>query len=234
MGPPGRIGVSRAVREKRLLALLRGREPQDLGLFRAVEDAQVKGSLELAGIALPATAETSDHPAGLALLQARRAVEAQAPLTLAALLAWHRELAGPVGFRTTARESQPAAAPPAFVASRLEVLAQWLGSEGARPLGPAQQGALVLARVLEIQPFDQANGRVARLAASHVMVRAGARPPLLRGADADRLQQALQRAFRLETEPLTTLLDEAEGRALDVMIERLEGPTADLPGPRLR
>jgi fido (protein-threonine AMPylation protein) len=229
MSPPVRVGVSRAVREKRLLALLQGRTLEDLGLLRAVENEQVKGSLELAGIA-PLAADGSDHPAGLALLRARQAVDPEAPLTVAALLAWHRELAGPVGLRTAAPASPPAA-PPAFVASRLEILAQWLASEGARPLGPAQQGALVMARLLEIQPFDQANGRVARLAASHVMVQAGARLPILRGADAERLQQALQRAFRLETEPLTTLLDEAAGRALDLMIERLESPTAGLPVP---
>jgi hypothetical protein len=54
------------------------------------------------------------------------------------------------------------------------------------------------------------------------MVRAGARPPILAGGDAPRLEAVLQSAFRLETEPLAVLLEEASERALDVMIQTLE------------
>jgi hypothetical protein len=54
------------------------------------------------------------------------------------------------------------------------------------------------------------------------MVRAGARPPVLVGGDAARLEAALQAAFRLETEPLAGLLEEASERALDVMLQTLE------------
>ena len=79
-----------------------------------------------------------------------------------------------------------------------------------------------MARVVEILPFDDGNGRVARLAASHVMVGAGSRPPILTGDDRGRLVQCLQAAFQLQTEPLASLLDEAAERALDVMIATLE------------
>lgn len=65
-------------------------------------------------------------------------------------------------------------------------------------------------------------GRVSRLAASHVMVRAGARPPVLLAADGARLTQALQAAFQLHTEPLAALLEEAAERALDLMIREAE------------
>ena len=53
------------------------------------------------------------------------------------------------------------------------------------------------------------------------MVRAGARPPILVGADGPRIEACLQAAFQLSTEPLTRLLDEASERALDVMIQAL-------------
>jgi Fic family protein len=79
-----------------------------------------------------------------------------------------------------------------------------------------------MARIVEILPFDDANGRVARLAASHLMVRAGGRPPVLVAADAARLGAAFQSAFQLVTEPLALLLEEASERALDVMIQTLE------------
>jgi hypothetical protein len=54
-----------------------------------------------------------------------------------------------------------------------------------------------------------------------MMLRGGMRPPVLVVGDAKRLRAALEAAFRLETEPLTALLAEASGRALDVMIQTL-------------
>jgi len=61
-----------------------------------------------------------------------------------------------------------------------------------------------------------------RLAASHLMVRGGVRPPILVGADRARLEECLQAAFRLSTEPLVALLEEASERALDVAIQALD------------
>jgi hypothetical protein len=42
------------------------------------------------------------------------------------------------------------------------------------------------------------------------------------GADGPYLLACLRAAFRLETEPLVSLLVDASGRALDVMIQALE------------
>ena len=79
---------------------------------------------------------------------------------------------------------------------------------------------------MEILPFDRSNGMVARLAASHLMVRAGARRPILVGADSPRLGEALHAAFQLQTEPLARLLDDAAERALDVLIAELSAANA--------
>src|SRR5437867_3269907 len=117
-----RLSPARALREKRLAALLAGRDPRVLGLHQAVEVEQVLGSLELAGIAAqPEDLQATEGPAA-ALVRARRAVLPEAPLTVDALIAWHRPLetlhaletpdAGR-GLRTTdrTRESGPAPAP---------------------------------------------------------------------------------------------------------------------------
>jgi hypothetical protein len=53
------------------------------------------------------------------------------------------------------------------------------------------------------------------------MTRAGSRRPILVGGDAGRLEEALQAAFQLQTEPLARLLDDAAERALDVLIGAL-------------
>lgn len=231
-----RLSVSAARKEKRLADLLAGSDPSVPRLREAVEDAQVLGSLQLAGFTCTweeVKASRSGAPAPppiVGLHRALRAVDPRAPFSVAALLAWHA--AATVGggrFRTVEREraDAPPPAPAVFVASRLEIVEQWMNADSSRELKPMQQGALVLARIVEILPFDEANGRVSRLAASHLLVRAGARPPILVGADAPRLEQALQAAFQLATEPLSALLEEASERALDVMIQTLEGPRGE-------
>lgn len=228
-----RLAPSAAVKQKRLATLLGGRSPDgEPRLWAAVEDAQLLGSLQLAGFDFAweqvlASRRGERVPAALAdLRRAHAAVPRDAGFSLDALRAWHAAAAGtPSAWRRAIRPRDPGPppAPPAFIASRLELLASWLKADSSRELGAAQAGALVMARLIEIAPFDDANGRVARLAASHMMVRAGARPPVLVGADRPRLEAALQAAFQLHTEPLTALLEEASERALDVMLQTLEG-----------
>ena len=223
---------SAAARERRLAALLeeRGLRADDAGLAAIVEDAQLLGSLELAGLRVAWDEVRSSRASGegpadvLALRRARAAVAPASPLTVEAVRAWHAAIAGPAGFRRGERERAGApTAPAARVADRLATLADWLETAGRRDLRPEQAAALALARIVEILPFDDANGRVSRLAASHVMVRGGLRPPILVAGDGARLRAAIEAAFRLETEPLVSLLVEASGRAVEVTIQSLSG-----------
>jgi Fic family protein len=224
-----RLAPSAALKEKRLLALLGGRPP-GANLRATVEDAQLLGSLELAGFACSweqaRDRETSALPEVVALRAAQQAVDGAAPFSVAALQTWHRAGVGGGAFRD--HELHPIAedvappAPAAFVFGRLGILEEWMTGESIRELKPAQAGALVLARLIEIRPFADGNGRVSRLAASHIMVGAGLRPPILVGGDRPRLEACLRAAFRLDTEPLAALLHEASERALDVMIQSLD------------
>jgi hypothetical protein len=226
-----RLQTATSVKERRLASLLAkgGRAPDDPELAAVVEDAQLVGSLELAGLrvawdAVRASRSSGEGPAEiLALRRASKAVATEAPLSVAAVRTWHEAIVGPVGFRVDSgkREGAPCA-PPEFVESRLATLEEWLAVAGTRELRPEQAAAVALARIVEVEPFDEANGRVSRLAASHLMVRGGLRPPILVAGDAPRLRATTEAAFRLETEPLTALLLEASARALDVMIQALE------------
>jgi Fic family protein len=143
-------------------------------------------------------------------------------VTLEAIATWHECLVGPVGFRDGSSGDRSRGAPVEVIADRLSELATWLAAEGGRALGPAARSALALARIVEIRPFGDGNGRVARLAASHLMTHAGLAPPILVKGDAPRLEAALAAAHRLETGPLVELVDEASGRALEVMAQALE------------
>ena len=228
-----RLSTSRARKEARLSALTADRARSVPELEHAVEDAQILGSLELAGCAVTPedlahvrSGEAAGPAAGL--LRALRAVSHESPFSVAALETWQEAVTGSSRLRSEPRSRADAPPPssPAFIAERLAALEHWLQADSTRELAAAAAGALVLARLVEILPFDDGNGRVSRLATSHVMRRAGARPPILLGADGPRLVAALKAAFQLETEPLARLLEEASERSLDVMLGRLEGGPA--------
>lgn len=228
---PLRLGTSAASKEKRLAQLLAGRAADAGELAQVVADAQALGSLELAGFRMTwdelraGVAGGRPPEAALRLRRAQDAVAPGEPFGVAALVAWQEALTGAAAsFRSQERERAggPPPAPAIFVEARLRSLEQWLDGPSGRELQPAQAGALALARIVEILPFADANGRLARLAASHLMVRGGMRPPILVGADRARLEAALQKAFRLDTEPLVALLQEASERALDIAIQSLE------------
>ena len=209
-----RLAASAASKERRLAALVAA-GASERALLDAARRAQAEGSAALSG--LPPGEET-------ALLRAVGAVSPAAPLSADALHAWHLAVTGSGGLRTSEAE-RPGATPPSppeFIAGRLAILEQWMNAPSAAELAPSQQGALALARVVEVRPFQDGNGRVSRLAASHVMVKAGARPPILAAADGPRLLHAIQAAFQLHTEPLAALLEEASERALDLMIREAE------------
>jgi Fic/DOC family len=208
------IAPSTALKERRLRERAGDGFDAVPALREAVQLAQARGSLELSGLA-------DDASALVKLRKAQAVVDPAAPLGVKALVHWHAAVTEfPSLFRAAerTRDEGPPPSPPGFIESRLGTLEHWLSVDSARELKPAQAGALALARIVEVLPWDEGNGRVARLAASHVMVRAGARPPVLIGADAERLEQALLAAFALHTEPLVRLLDEASERALDVML----------------
>jgi len=226
-----RLVPSAVLKERRFAALLGGRDPRIPLVADAIGDAQLLGSLELAGFAFSwdqVTASRRGEPAPEPiawLRRARSAADPQAPLSSAALLSWHATATGTgTGLRTSAsaRLGGPPPSPPEFLRERLVSLEEWLCSDSGRELSAAQQGALALARLVEILPFEDGNGRTSRLAASHLMVRGGVRPPILVGADRARLEECLQAAFRLSTEPLVALLEEASERALDVAIQALD------------
>ena len=238
---PLQLTPNAGLRERRLARLLGGRSEQDLELAAVVRDAQVLGSLELSGVAatwaeVRAGGRGEAAPGAVERLQrAARAVDPVAPLDRRALLMWHGCVTGgPASFRTIelTRPLPPPPSPAAFVESRLALLEDWLATHSGRALSPPQLGALVLARVLEVLPFEAGNGRVARLAASHAVLAAGGRRPILIGGDRERLEASLQAAFRLEMGSLTALLQEASARSLDVMIQTLEAAGPDGAAPQ--
>jgi hypothetical protein len=227
-----RLAPSAALKERRLAILLDARGGQEGPVAEQVQDAQLLGSLELAGLSFSwedikasRRSEGSSLDAARCLRRAQGAALEARSLSVEELVAWHAGATGTASsLRSVPREriGGPPPSPPEFIRVRLESLVHWLTSDSGLELRAAERGALGLARLVEVLPFDDANGRVSRLLASHLMTRAGARPPILVGADRPRLDQCLGAAFRLVMEPLTALLEEASERALDVALQTLE------------
>jgi Fic/DOC family len=217
--------------ERRLATLLaqRCRSAEDPDLGEIVEDAWLLGSLELSGLGASweevrqSRRDGGGPEAVRAMRRARSAVGTADPVSVRAICDWHAALIGPVGFRRTPRQRAGAPpAPPELIEGRLDLLEAWLDTPSARDLQAEPAAAVVLARIVEILPFEDGNGRVSRLAASHVMVHRGRRPPILVAADGPRLVACLEAALRLETAPLVALLEEASARCVDVMIQALQ------------
>ena len=110
-----RLEPARALKEKRLAALLAGRSESEPALQEVVRDAQLLGSLELAGFAFAWEDVRGPSPAPeiLDLRRAQTLTESESPLTVAALLAWHESLVGPGKGLRRAERTRDGGPPPA-------------------------------------------------------------------------------------------------------------------------
>ncbi len=76
---------------------------------------------------------------------------------------------------------------------------------------------------LRIHPFDDGNGRTARLLANYVLLRLGLPPMVIETADRDRYIGALQHADAGRTDPLARFMLENVMRSLDLGIRAAKG-----------
>lgn len=187
------------------------REPETRAqVFRVLEEAFVDGVIELARLE---PGMRGPHLSAVAAVPADGAVDADA------LARWHRHLGGSGEWRRSALE---AASPPEFVADRVGRLHEWLVTDSGRELQPSAAGALVLARLMEIQPFEDWNTSVALMAARQAMRRGGGLGMVLREEDRASLRNAVPQAQAFETRPLAVVLEKGALRALELAVAELE------------
>jgi Fic family protein len=103
----------------------------------------------------------------------------------------------------------------------LEGAFQWYTAESFAELNPIEQAALVLLRLIEIQPFEQGNQRTALVAASLYTLR-GDLPPLVIKAQMNaEYFLALDEATRMNTKPMVELFAWAVADILDESIQQV-------------
>lgn len=95
----------------------------------------------------------------------------------------------------------------------------WFSTEAFTELHPVEQAWLVHLRLLDLQPFEKAGGRLARLIASVYTVRAGLPPVIVRIQDAALYKQALTGSFQMFTQPGVELFARSLIYYIDEMIK---------------
>jgi Fic family protein len=171
---------------------------------------------------------TDSERAALALLGSLRTVTSvarekgkAAELSADFLLRLHNIPGAAPGFRrgkgvTHARKPAPPEALPVMI----ETACQWYAAESFTELNPVEQASIVFLRMLELQPFEEANVRTALVAASLFTLRSEL-PPIIIGPEMQaEYRNALDQGDRMNTKPMVELVAESVERTLSGMLAK--------------
>jgi hypothetical protein len=234
--------INRINQKHKELAALSGSEEQKENLDRWAETQFICSTLRLDGISVsrdavarvissPSTAASEMGDSALAvrdLLMAIRTLKSvvgangrDAALT-PDLLIRLRNPSGPAGgFRKspgdTARATRPA--PAEHLVVTVEGACRWFTAESFAELNPIEQASIVYLRLIEIQPFEQANERTSLVAASLFTLR-GDLPLIIITPELDSAYRAaLNESAKMNTKPMVELIADAVEQTLREMIE---------------
>lgn len=144
-----------------------------------------------------------------------------AELTGEVLLKLHSVPGG--GFRGSAggasRVPKPAA--PEHLPALIESACRWYTAESFGELNPVEQASIVLLRLIDMQPFEQANERTALVAASLFTLRSELPPIIIKPEMDSAYRNALDEGTRMNTKPMVETVAEAVERSISEMIERV-------------
>jgi len=90
----------------------------------------------------------------------------------------------------------------------------WFQSESFAQMHEVEKSALMLIKLMDVQPFDEANGRTLRLFSNFFLLKAGYPPAIIPASQADQYSLAIQRSLGLDTQPIIDLIAEATDRSL--------------------
>ena len=102
----------------------------------------------------------------------------------------------------------------------LESACQWYSADSFAELNPIEQAALVLLRLIEIQPFEERNQRTALVAASLFTLRSDLPPLVIRAEMNTDYLSAFDEAARMNTKPMVELLARAVRETLEELIKQ--------------
>jgi hypothetical protein len=122
-----------------------------------------------------------------------------------------------------AKDRFPKPPPPDSIPAIVEAMCRWTDADSFIELHPVEQCAIIHLRLIEIQPFEDANQSTALVAASFFLLRAGLPPLIIPNELSRAYETALDEASRLNTRPMVELVAEATSRTLSKLILRASG-----------
>jgi Fic family protein len=105
--------------------------------------------------------------------------------------------------------------PPDLLPMFIDNALDWFSTSSFAELHPVEQAWLVHLRLMELQPFAQANGRVIRLVASLYTLRADLCPIIVNAQDRQFYYQSLASSLEMITQPGIELFAQSLMRTLD-------------------
>src|SRR6185295_1418116 len=91
---------------------------------------------------------------------------------------------------------------------------EWFKAESFRQMHEVERAALMLAKLVDIHPFAEANGSTIRLFSNFYLLKAGYPPAVISASKAGEYAIAIQSAIRLHTQAIIDLLTESVHEAL--------------------
>jgi fido (protein-threonine AMPylation protein) len=101
-----------------------------------------------------------------------------------------------------------------LVAPVVDNALDWFQSESFAQMHEVEKSALMLIKLMDVQPFDEANGRTLRLFSNFFLLKAGYPPAIIPASQADQYSLAIQRSLGFDTQPIIDLIAEATDRSL--------------------
>ena len=90
----------------------------------------------------------------------------------------------------------------------------WSRSGGFNEMHEVEKAALMLIKLIDIQPFDKGNGRTLRLFSNFFLLKAGYPPAIIDPCKGSQYAMAIQNSLRFHTQPLIDLLAESVHQSL--------------------
>jgi len=171
--------------------------------------------------------QTADNRAAAGLLASLRTIVVltrdkgkAALLTRDLLLNIHDQTGLTNGFRKgagDARRLKPASA--GSLPVLIDNACQWYTADSFTELHPIEQASIVFLRLIEMQPFEEANERTALVAGSLFTLRSELPPIIINHEMGAAYRAALDEGIRMNTKPMVELIAEAVQKSLSSMLE---------------
>jgi Fic family protein len=101
----------------------------------------------------------------------------------------------------------------------LESACRWYTAESFAELNPVEQASIVLLRLVEMQPFEDANERTALVAASLFTLRNDLPPIIIKPEMDSSYRLALEEGIRMNTKPMVETVADAVVASLGELVQ---------------